>query len=96
VSLSKIRDSSVSIAAGYGLNDCGSIRERGQETFLYLIVKRPTLGSTQLSVEWVPGTLSPRVNRPRLETDHSPLTVAENENCGAIRPLLHTSSWRGA
>jgi hypothetical protein len=30
------------------------------------------------------------------EADHSPTSSAEVKNCGAIHPLPHTSSWRGA
>jgi hypothetical protein len=36
--------------------------------------------------QWVPGR----------ETDHSPLSDAEIKNDGAIPPIPHMSSWRGA
>jgi hypothetical protein len=42
------------------------------------------------------GTLSKGVNRPGSKTDYSPPSSAEIHNGGAITPLHHTSSWRGA
>jgi hypothetical protein len=42
------------------------------------------------------GDMSPRIKRPGREVDHSPPSIAETNNGGAIYPLSHTSSWRGA
>jgi hypothetical protein len=36
------------------------------------------------------------VKRAGREADHSPSSMAEFKNGGAIPPLPHTSSWRGA
>jgi hypothetical protein len=41
------------------------------------ISSRPALGSTQPPIKWVPGALSPGVNRQGREGDHSPPTSAE-------------------
>jgi hypothetical protein len=47
---------------------------------LFSTVSRPTLGSTQLPVQWVSGAFSPAVNRPGREGDHSPLFSTETMN----------------
>jgi hypothetical protein len=41
-------------------------------------------------------SVSQEVKRPGRETDHSLQSSAEVKNSGAIPPLSHTSSWRGA
>jgi hypothetical protein len=38
------------------------------------------LGPTLPPIQWVPGDLSPGVNRPGREADHSPPTSAEVKN----------------
>jgi hypothetical protein len=38
---------------------------------------RPALGSTQATIEFVPGALSPEVKRQEREADHSSPTSAE-------------------
>jgi hypothetical protein len=70
----KSRDSSVGIATGYGLNDHGdgSSSPGRVKIFHFSISSRPTLGSTQRPIKWVPGA-----KRQGLETDHSPPTSAE-------------------
>jgi hypothetical protein len=42
------------------------------------------------------GARSLEIKRPGRETDHSHLSSAEVKNVGAILPLRHKSSWRGA
>jgi hypothetical protein len=42
------------------------------------------------------GAFPPEVKQPAREADHSPPSSAEVKNDGAIPPLPHTSSWRGA
>jgi hypothetical protein len=73
------RDSVVGIATSYGLDDRGvGVRiPVGRRIFLFSKLSRPALSSTQLPIQWVPGTLSPGVKRPGLEVDHSPPTSAE-------------------
>jgi len=61
--------SSVGIATDYGLDGPGS-NPGGDEIFR---PSRPALGSTQPSVQWVPGLSRGKV-RPGRTTDHSPLS----------------------
>jgi hypothetical protein len=49
-------------------------------TFLFTTASRPSLGSTQPPIQWVPGALSWGVKRPESVTDHSPLSSAEVKN----------------
>jgi hypothetical protein len=57
---------------------------------------RPALGPTQPPIQWVPGSLYPRVMRPEREADHSSPTSAEIKKRRSIHPLPHTPSWRSA
>jgi hypothetical protein len=68
----------------------------GEEIFLCSTVARLTLGLTQPFVQWVLGALSPGVEHPGNEADHSPPSSAEVKNDGAIPPLQHTSWWHGS
>jgi hypothetical protein len=45
--------------------------------FLFSTSSILVLGPTQPPVQWVPGALSPRLNRPGREVDQSPTTSAE-------------------
>jgi hypothetical protein len=83
------RDSVVGIATGYGLD-----KPRGRslspgrvKNFLFSMSFRPTLGSTQPPIHWVPGALSPGVKRPEREADHSPPASAEVK-----KTLIYTST----
>jgi hypothetical protein len=67
---------------------------RQRQDFLFSTAFRPALGPTQLSVQCVPGALSPGVKRTWREADHSPPSIAKVKNVGAIPPLPHMSSWR--
>jgi hypothetical protein len=86
------QDSPVGIATGCGLDDRGLISGRGNTFFL--TPQRP--GPTQPLIQWIPGSLSPGVKRPRRKADNSLLFSAEVKNRGTILPRHHTSSWRGA
>jgi hypothetical protein len=44
----------------------------------------------------VPGAVSPELKLPGRETNCLPPSTAEIKNGGAILPLPHTPSWRGA
>jgi hypothetical protein len=85
-------DSSTDIATGYG---SGFDSRQGQDFSLVHNVQTGS-GPTQPPGRWVPRALSQGVKRQGREADHSPPTSAEIENGGAIRSLLHTSSWSGA
>jgi hypothetical protein len=85
-------DSSVGTATSYGLDGRGSIPGKGK-IFLFFTAPRPALGPTQPHIQWVPRAISPGKER---EADHSPPSSAEVKNDGAIPPLPHTPSWRGA
>jgi hypothetical protein len=87
------RDSSVSIALGYRLDDWGS-RVRfpaGAGIFLFTTASRMALGSTQPPIQWVPGALSLEVKRPGHEADHSPPSSAEVKNAWSYisTPPIH-------
>jgi hypothetical protein len=71
--------SSVGIALGYGLDDRDS-RVRfpaGAENFSLHHRVQNGSGSTQPSLQWVPGALSLGVKRPGCEADHSHPSNAE-------------------
>jgi hypothetical protein len=60
------------------------------------MVPRPAVGPTQPPIQWEARALSLGVKGLGREADHSPPSSAEVKNDGAIPPLSHTSSWRGA
>jgi hypothetical protein len=78
-----MRDSSVGIATGRG-----SISGRGK-TFLFSTASRPTLGPTQLPVQWVLGALSPGVKSQGRVANRSPPSSAKVKKGGAIPPFPH-------
>jgi hypothetical protein len=80
---------------GYRLDGRGSSPSR-RKFFLFSTVSGPALGPTQTHIEWAPGNISQGVKRLAIEVDHRPKSNAEDKNDGAIPPLPHTSSWRGA
>jgi hypothetical protein len=47
-------------------------------------------------IKWVLVAVSPGVAQQEREGDHSSPSSAEVKNGGAVLPLPHTSSWRGA
>jgi hypothetical protein len=75
----KSHDSVVGTAIGYGLDDQGvGVRvPGGGKNFHFSISSRPALGSTQPSIQWVPGALSSGIKRQGREADHSTPTSAE-------------------
>jgi hypothetical protein len=81
---SVIRDSSVSIATGYEMDDQGggSSSPGRVKNFHFSISSRQALGSTQPPIKWVPG-----VKRQGREADHSPPTSAE-----VTKVWIYTSS----
>jgi hypothetical protein len=48
-------DTSVSLPTGYGLDDRGSISNRGNEIIVHSTASRPPLGPTQPPIQWVLG-----------------------------------------
>jgi hypothetical protein len=73
------RDSAVSIAIGYGLDDRGfGVRVPGGSR-IFTSPRRPDRlwRSTQSPIQWVPGALFPGVKRQGREAHHSPPTNAE-------------------
>jgi hypothetical protein len=64
------RNSSVGIATGYGLD------YRGVGVLIQL-GSTPAVGSTQPTIQWVLGTLSPGVKRPGCEANRSPPASAD-------------------
>jgi hypothetical protein len=75
---SEVRDGSVGIATGYGLDDRGvAVRVPVDKNFHFSVSSRPVLGPTQSPIQWVPGALSLGVKWTGREADHSPPTSAE-------------------
>jgi hypothetical protein len=72
------------------------VRFTAVQHFFFSASSRPTLGSTQPPIQWVPGSLSVGVKRQGREADHSPLYGADVKEGGAIPPLLSISSWLSA
>jgi hypothetical protein len=68
----------------------------GQEVCLFSIASGTVPGPTQPPIQLVSGAVSPRIKRPRRESDHSPSSSTKVKKGGAIPPLPHTSSWSGA
>jgi hypothetical protein len=62
------RGSSGSIVSDYGLDDRGSIPDRGRGFFILASASRPALVPTQTPIQWVPGVLSPGIKRGRSVT----------------------------
>jgi hypothetical protein len=67
-----------------------------QGIFLYSTPPRSALEPTQLPTELTSMVISPGLKRMDREADHSPPSSGEANNCGAIPPLVHMPSWRGA
>jgi hypothetical protein len=94
----KSRDSSVSIALGYGLDDrCSRVRfPAGLRIFLFTTTSRTALGPTQPPIQWVPGALHLGVKLPRRESDRSlPSSAQVKERLELYLHSPNTSSWRG-
>jgi hypothetical protein len=73
----KIRDSSVGIATGYGLDDRGVGVRVPEGSRIFSMSFRPFLESTKLPIQWVRGALSLGVKRPGREAEHSTPASAE-------------------
>jgi hypothetical protein len=69
---------------------------QGQEICLFSTTSRPALGPTQPPIQLMSRALSPRVKRPEREADRSAPSSTEAKNGGAIPPLSHMPSCRGA
>jgi hypothetical protein len=67
-----------------------------KEIFLCSTAFRPTLGPTQLRFQWELRADFVGVNWMWCEADRSPPSSAEVKNSGAVPPLIHAFSWRGA
>ena len=84
------RDSSVCIATRYGMDGPGIESWFGRD-FPHL--SRPTLGPTQPSMQWVPGSF-PGVKRPGRGVDHlSPSSAEVKERIGLYLYSPFGLSW---
>jgi hypothetical protein len=54
------------------------------------------MAPTRPLIQFVLSVLSSELKRPGRETNHSPPSSGEVKNGGAVPPLRHMSSWRGA
>jgi hypothetical protein len=82
---------------GWTIGVLGFDSRRGLGIFLFTTASRKALGPTQPPIQWVPGALTLDVKWPGRESDHSPPSSAEVEEC--VELYLHypnTPSWRGA
>jgi hypothetical protein len=88
------RDSSVGVATSYGLDDGGgrSSSPGKVKNVLFFTSSRPGLEFIQPLIQWVPGTISLRVNRPGRETDHSPPASVEVKKMWNYISTPHTPS----
>jgi hypothetical protein len=86
----------VGIATSYELDGEGVGVRVAVGANIFSVSSTPVLGSTQLSIQWVPGALSPEVKRLGREADHSPPAIVEVKNVDLIHTLPHTPSWRSA
>jgi hypothetical protein len=90
--------SSVSIVSGYGLDDREiEVRSSAEAKgfFLYPRVSRPALGPTQPPVQWVPGVLSPGLNRGRSVTlTTHPHLVPRSRMSRSYTSSPQAPSWR--
>jgi hypothetical protein len=94
-----IRDSSVNIALGYGLDDRGSRFRFPAGAGNFSLRHRVQNGSRAHPASYPMGTRGsfPGVKRPEREADNSPPSSAEVKEC--VELYLHysnTPSWRGA
>jgi hypothetical protein len=62
---------------GMGWMTEGSEFPSGVKNLHFSMSSRLALGPTQPPIQWVPGALSPWVERPGREADHSPPTSAK-------------------
>jgi hypothetical protein len=92
------RGSSGSIMSDYGLDDRGSIPDRGRGFFFLAPASRPALGPAQPPIQWVPGVLSTGVKRGRgvTLTTHPPSSaeVKYEQELYLLSP--HVPPWRVA
>jgi hypothetical protein len=82
--INESRDSTVSIANGYGLDKQDVVVRVpvGPRILFFPMSSRPAPRPTQPPIQRVPGTLSRIVEQPGHETDHSAPTTAEvKETC---------------
>jgi hypothetical protein len=95
----KIRDSSVGVALGYGLDDRGSRVRFPAGAGNFSLHHRVQNGSGDHPPSYlrVPGTLSLGVRRPGREADHSPPSSVEVKVCVELYLRYpNTPLWRGA
>jgi hypothetical protein len=81
-------------AEGYILSKAftklGSYPGRGK-IFLHSTKSKPAPGRAQPPIQWVPGAISPAVERPGREADDSTPYSAKVKNSGDIPPVLLSS-----
>jgi hypothetical protein len=75
--LQKITSTEVAFLTSFTIGVLGFNSQWELGIFLFTIMSRTALGSTQPPVQWVPGTLSLGVKWPGCEADHSPPSSAK-------------------
>jgi hypothetical protein len=64
-------------------------------TYTLVILLRPAMEPTLLTVQWAPKAIYPEVRRPELEYGHSPRSGAEvkTNTCKKINEHITNASW---
>jgi hypothetical protein len=70
------------------MNNRSEFESRLCQEFHYSLSSKPALGPTQLSIQWIPMTLSPGVKWQRPEADHSCPTNAAQENMDLFHGIV--------
>jgi hypothetical protein len=78
-----------------GVAEWPDLYSRQGQGFLFSMASTLPLVLSQPPIQWVPGTSSPGIKRPKRETGHSLPPIAEVKNGGDIPQPFHRSSRRG-
>jgi hypothetical protein len=92
----RIRENSVDIATRILAGRLGFDSLQKQEFLLFSIASRPARWPTRSTIQWKRVALSPEVDRQGVKLTIHLHIVPEVKYAGAITPLPHTSSRRGA
>jgi hypothetical protein len=92
----RTRHSVVGVATGYGLDDRGVGVRVPVGSRIFSTSSRPTLGSTQPPIQWVPGLFLRGESGRAMKLTTELRLVPRSRKCGYIHPLPPTPSWLSA